>query len=102
MSLFMDLCWGDTFDATAAFRDPGIQFCIQDRQLVLMRVNNEIRYYVGPTDPSADDYPQEIGSLPTEMDALSFAYEYLVKNHCLSEIKIERSVHSRTPASMRE
>ncbi|HTU89203.1 MAG TPA: hypothetical protein VMF69_03820 [Gemmataceae bacterium] len=96
MPVFADLCWGDTFDLNAAFRDPGIQLDAQERRLVLMRVNNEIRYYVGPNDPFADDYPQEIGTLPTEADALSFAYEYLVKRLPLSEIKVKRVVRSRT------
>lgn len=95
MPVFVDLCWGDSFDTVAAFRDPGVQFDMQGRQLVLMRVNNEIRYYVGPKDPSANSCPQEIGILPTETDALSFAYEYLVKRFQPSEIKVERVVRSR-------
>lgn len=96
MPVFVDLCWGDSFDLITAFRDPGIQLDAQERRLVLMRVDNEIRYYVGPNDPYADDYPQEIGILSTEADALSFAYEYLVKRLPLSEINVERIVRSRT------
>lgn len=95
MPVFIDLCWGDSFDTLAAFNDPGIQFDRQERRLVLMRINNGIRYYVGPKEPSANDSPQEIGTLPTETHALSFAYEYLVKRLPLSEIKIERIVRSR-------
>lgn len=95
LPIFIDLCWGDTFDTVAAFHDPGIEFDVQGRQLVLLRVNNEIRYYVGPKDPSANDFPQEIGVLPTEADALSFAYEYIVKRLQPSEIKVERVVRSR-------
>jgi hypothetical protein len=96
MPVFVDLCWGDTFDINAAFRDPGIQLDSRESRLVLMRINNEIRYYVGPRNPSTDDYQQEIGILPSEADALSFAYEYLVKHLPLSEIKVERIVRSRT------
>lgn len=96
MPVFMDLCWGDTFDTVEALHDPGIQFDLQERQLVLMRVNREIRYYVGPKDPSAYDQPQEIGILSNEADALSFAYEYLVKRLPLPEIKVDRAVRSKT------
>lgn len=95
MPIFMDLCWGDTFDTLQAFHDPGIRFDLQERQLVLMRVNSEIRYYVGPNDPSACDSPQEIGLLSNEADALSFAYEYLVKRLPLPEIKVDRVVRSK-------
>jgi hypothetical protein len=97
MAVFMDLCWGDAFDTIAAFRDPGIQFDMQERRLVIMRVSKEIRYYVGPNDPFANDCPQEIGILATEVAAISFAYEYLVKRHPLSEIKVERIIRSQIP-----
>jgi hypothetical protein len=102
MPVFMDLCWGDTFDAGAAFHDPGIQLDMQDRRLVLMRCNDEIRYYVGPQHPYANDRSQEIGTLPTETAALNFSYEYLVKRLPLSEIKVERFVRSRTGESIAE
>lgn len=62
MPVFIDLCWGDGFDTLSAFEDPGIQLDSQERRLVLMRVNDEIRYYVGPKAPSVSDSPQEIGS----------------------------------------
>jgi hypothetical protein len=89
---FADLCWGEEFDIMTAVRDPGLLFSNQERLFVLMRINDEIRYYAGLTDPDPEVLQYEMGIFPTVKDALTYGHEYLLNNRDFAEIKIERLV----------
>jgi hypothetical protein len=90
---FIDLFWDNAIDVLKIAGDPGIQLDKYPRRVVLLKINNEIRYYAGSANPFVKELPVEIGVLPTESDALSFAHEYLVGCTALAEITIPRFVH---------
>jgi hypothetical protein len=94
LPVFIDLCWGEHFDFLRAMKDPGIQFDMERRRFVLMRIDNEIRYYAGTSDPYAQDAPYEIGIFPNTALALSFGGEYLIQGRLFEDITIERIVRS--------
>jgi hypothetical protein len=90
---FIDLFWDNAIDVLKIAGDPGIQLDKYPRRLVLLRINDEIRYYAGSTSPFVNELPVEIGVLPTESDALSFAHKYLLTCKSFTEITIPRLVH---------
>ena len=97
MPVFIDLCWGENFDVMNAIRDPGIQFDCNERRFVLARLDDEIRFYAGPSHPECDEIQPEIGVFPDEVTALVFGMDFLIKKLPVTTIVANRVLLSEMP-----
>jgi hypothetical protein len=89
--IFADLCWGKQRDFTKIVSDPGIEFDKGSRLFVLMRIEGEVRYYAGTSDPSDAESESEVGVFPDISSALAFGYDYLIRRCHFLEINTARN-----------
>jgi hypothetical protein len=95
---YSDLLWGDRFtvdEIDAMIEVPGIKMTTHDRCLVVEWIREELRYYAGPKDPTAnEDSTREVGTFASITQALQFA-EAFFSGTSFTAILVPRLVRYR-------